>query len=100
MLYRTEFTYGAKIVERGMKVLDAINTQKKMEKQGLKRKVLINKKTATSWGASLNLRKFSNERESINQSLKVLRKLADSICPKRIVRIIESKCDRTRENVP
>ena len=44
MLYRTEFTYGAKIVERGMKVLDAINTQKETEKQGLKRKVLINEK--------------------------------------------------------
>ena len=44
MLYRTEFTYGAKIVERGMKVLDTINTQKETEKQGLKRQVLINEK--------------------------------------------------------
>ena len=45
MLYKTEFTYGAKIVQGGMKVLDTINTQKETEKQGLKRKVLINEKT-------------------------------------------------------
>ena len=50
MLYRTEFTYGAKIVERGMKVLDAINTQKETEKQGLKRKVLINEKNRNILG--------------------------------------------------
>ena len=54
MLYRTEFTYGAKIVERGMKVLDAINTQKETEKQGLKRKVLINEKNRNNYYGDLS----------------------------------------------
>ena len=47
MLYkncRGEFTYGAKIVMRGLKMQDTINTERGTEKTRQKREVLINKK--------------------------------------------------------
>ena len=33
MLYKTELTHGAKIVQDGMKVLDTINTDRDVEKK-------------------------------------------------------------------
>ena len=56
---------------------DTINTYKDAENKNYMEKCKLTK-TATSWGASLNLRKFSNKGESINQSLKVLRTSAFS----------------------
>ena len=91
ILYTTEFTYSAKNCSGRNEGCRTQLTRIKIRKTKTYMEKCKLTKTATSWEASLNLRKFSNKSESIKQSLKVLRASAFKLS-KRFLRITVGEC--------